>query len=88
MSARTTNHHWQLYYLNVNTIHMLVGKGMTRLKAELGHMEWIIALYKAYELRNRYLKRAVRNTCTGTAMLCVPIDSKYHYRTRSHRTIC
>lgn len=56
------NHHWQLCYLNVNTIHMLAGSSVMRLKAELGHTEWIIALYRAYELRNRYLKRAACKT--------------------------
>lgn len=61
-SARTMNHHWQLCYLNVNTIHMLAGSSVMRLKAELGHTEWIIALYRAYELRNRYLKRAACKT--------------------------
>lgn len=75
-AARTTNHHWQLYYLNMNTIRTLVGKGIiTRLKAELDHMEWIIALYKAYKLRNCYL---VCNTWTRTVTLLVSIY-KYIY---------
>lgn len=34
ISARATNHHWLPCYLNVNSIHVVVGKGITRLKAE------------------------------------------------------
>lgn len=63
----------------MNTTHMLAGKGIMRLKAELGHTEWIIALYKVYKLRNGYLKQAVCNTCRGTVTPCVSIYSKYHY---------
>lgn len=33
--ARATNHHWLPFYLNVHSIHMVVGRSITRLKAEL-----------------------------------------------------